>query len=291
MPFTIIISRFSNLLLFAQKMGGRRFAEISAQRCPDGRSVDMLFYGKNKNRILGKIERIVGKQDIKQIKRMLVSLEPSFTPYWQKTSKHLLLWKRYFQVNRLLSRQLIIDVENLSGAKHFVFSRTPIYFIPSPRSNDKEMSAWFSWMPRESFIVVEVPVRLKPSRNLFPLGILAHEFFHLTLRKNKKLMSQINGIAEKNEKLFAKLSDGHISNRMFLEELLMSSFIPEGYLSEKYLNIKITARASKARNLLAWRKLIAPRMYNVAREYVNDKRQVDKKYLGSVVEIIKQNGK
>ena len=100
--------------------------------------------------------------------------------------------------------------------------------------------------------------------NFFPLAVLAHEFFHLMLRENKNLFLKITKIAQKNEKLFTKLSK-EIPSRIFLEELLISSFIPEGYLSEKYFNTKVVSRISKPKDLLSWRKFIAFKLYQIAK--------------------------
>jgi len=126
--------------------------------------------------------------------------------------------------------------------------------------------------------------------NFFPLAVLAHEFFHLMLRKNKNLFLKITKITQKNEKLFTKLSK-EIPSRIFLEELLISSFIPEGYLSEKYFNTKVVSRISKPKDLLSWRKFIAFKLYQIAKKYTDNIRQIDENYLKDLILIIKQNVK
>lgn len=199
-------------------------------------------------------------------------------------------WKQYFQSNQLLFRQSISDVKKLSGVKYFVFSKIPVYLTPVSHKENKEISARFSWTPKKSFIVVEIPSGLKIPNNLFPISVLVHEFFHLMLRENKNLILEIKKIAEKNGKLFAKLSD-NMPSRMFLEELIISSFIPEGYLVEKYFNIKVTTYTLRPNSLLTWRKTIAFRLYRTAKKYIDDARQIDKKYLGLLIETVKQNAK
>ena len=59
---------------------------------------------------------------------------------------------------------------------------------------------WFSWSPNKSFIVVEVASGSETPNRLSAISILAHEFFHLILRENKNLFSQINKIAKENKK-------------------------------------------------------------------------------------------
>ena len=203
-----------------------------------------------------------------------------------KAYKYLLLWKQYFQNNQSLFQQVIIEIKRLSGIKNFTVSKIPIYLIPDINNKDKEIGASFSWTPRKSFIDIEIPFGLKPPNNYFPVSILVHEFFHLMLRKNKNLFLEIEKITGKNEKLFAKLS-GDMLNRMFLEELLVSSFIPEGYLSEKYLNTKSYTFTSKPKDLLSWRRLVAFKSREMAKNYVNNTRQIDEKYLEHIVDILK----
>ncbi|MFH1997150.1 MAG: hypothetical protein ABII94_00435 [Patescibacteria group bacterium] len=290
MHLSIKISRLSNLLSFAQKTDGHNLIKFDLRKYLSDEKLNLSFYGKSENKIWRQIKKIIGKESAKQIKKSIVSLEPVFASHWRETSKYLLLWKRYFQNNQLLFQQTILEVRKLIGIKHSAVSKIPIYLISDPASNDKEINAWFSWTPKESFIVVEIPLGLKVPNNFFSLGVLAHEFFHLMLRKNKNLFLKIIKVTKENEKLFTKLAEG-MPNRIFLEELLISSFIPEGYLSEKYFNTKVVPQTSKPKNLLRWRKFVAFKLYQAAKKYINDTRQIDEKYLKDLLGVIKQNAK
>ena len=290
MYLSIRISRLSNLLFFAQKTDGHNLIKFDLRKYLINDNIDRLFYGENKNKIWKQIEESIGKQKAEQMKKVIISLDQVFTSHWRKASRHLLLWKQYFQNNQSLFQQAILELKKLSGIRHFTVSKIPIYLISDPVSNNKEISAWFSWMPKESFIVVEIPLDLKAPNNFFPLAVLAHEFFHLMLRENKNLFLKITNIARENDKLFKKLTED-IPNRIFLEELLISSFIPEGYLSEKYFNTKIIIPSSKPKDLLGWRKFIAFKLYQVTKKYVNDARQIDENYLKDLILVIKQNVK
>lgn len=290
MHLSIIISRFSNFLFFIQETNEYDSVKFDLQKYLSDEKLNLSFYGKGENKIWGQIEKIIGKESAKQIKKSIVSLEPVFASHWRKTSKHLFLWKRYFQNNQLLFQQTILEVKKLSGIKHFAISKIPIYLISNYASNDKEINAWFSWTPKESFIVVEIPFSLKVPTNFFPLSVLAHEFFHLVLRKNKNLLLKITKVAKGNEKLFTKLGES-MPNRIFLEELLISSFIPEGYLSEKYFNTKVIPYTSRPKDLLMWRKFVASKLYQTAKKYINNAQRIDEKYLKDLTGIIQHNTK
>jgi hypothetical protein len=138
-------------------------------------------------------------------------------------------------------------------------------------------------------MVVEISPNFKVSKDLFPVGILMHEFFHLALRWNKKLMAQLNEVSEKNARMLTKLSKGQIPNRIFLEELLISSFIPEGYLSKKFLHLKVSSspKQTKINNLLDLRRLVAYKMHDAAKKYSDHIKQIDIAYLELLIEAIK----
>lgn len=288
MHLPIIISRFSNFLFFIQKTNDYNSVKFDLQKYLSDENLSPSFYGKSENKIWRQIEKIIGKESTKQIKKSIVLLEPVFASHWRRTSKHLLLWKRYFQNNQLLLQQIILEVKKLSGIKHFAISKIQIYLISNHASNGKEINAWFSWTPKESFIVAEIPLGLKLPNSFFPLSVLAHEFFHLMLRKNKNLFLKIAKIAKENEKLFTKLAKG-MPNRIFLEELLISSFIPEGYLSEKYFDTKVASRTSRPKDLLMWRKFVASKLYQTAKKYINNAQRIDEKYLKDLIGVIEQN--
>ncbi|NQV00705.1 MAG: hypothetical protein HQ537_01090 [Parcubacteria group bacterium] len=288
MHLSFIISRFSNLLFFVQKTNQNCLVNFDLKKYLVN-NIDISFYGKNEDEIWRQIRKSIGKQNAEQFKKAVFPIRSIFDSHWQEASNNLLLWKQYFQDNSTLFEQAILDIKKLSGVRHFELSKIPIYLISDSQSNDKDINAWFSWTTKQSFVVVEIPIYLKVSNNLFPLGVLAHEFFHLMLKNNKNLVLEINQIVEKDQILLAKLPKERISNRMFFEELLVSSFIPEGYLGEKYFSVKSIVNIPNLKSLLIWRKLIAFKMRQIAKKYINNNRQIDKEYLNQLIKIIRQN--
>ncbi|MBU1255889.1 MAG: hypothetical protein ABII95_02080 [Patescibacteria group bacterium] len=290
MHLPLIISRFSNLLFFVQKTNQVRLTGFNLQKYLAD-NVDISFYGKSEDEIWKQIGKSIEKQNTEQFKKAIVPIKPIFASHWQKAFKNLLSWKQYFQGNSELFEQVILDIKKLSGTNHFLLSKIPIYLVSDFRSNDKDINAWFSWMPKQSFIVVEIPFGLKVSSGLFQLGVLAHEFFHLILKQNKNLVLRINQIVEENRGLFEKLSKGDILDKMFFEELLVSSFIPEGYLSKKYFDLKIATDIFSSKDLLDWRRSVAFKMQQTAKKYISNARQIDKEYLEQLITVIKENAK
>lgn len=286
MQTTIIVPRFSNMLFFAQRIGKHK-KNYDIKKYVISEHAETFFYGKNKIEVLKRLINLIDKKNIKQFNKTIVSLRPIFDTHWERAYPQMLLWKKFFQKNQSLFLQAIHNIEKIIGAKKFDISRVPIYLISVPKSKDRDIHAWFSWTPQESFIVVEIPLGLKVSDDLFPMSVLVHEFFHLMLRKNKKLFLSLNTITQKNKRLLAQLSDG-MPHRLFFEELLVSSFVPEGYLSEKIFHTKAHMRAIKPKDLVGWRRYVASSMRMEAKNYSDNEKMVDKKYLDNLTRVIKK---
>ena len=290
MPLQIIISRLSNFLFFIQKTDKKNLIKFDLKNYFSDENFDLLFYEKSNDKIWEQIKKSIGKEKIKQFQKSIEPLKTTFDPYWRNEANRLLSYKKYFQSNELLLQRVITDIKRLSGMQRFAIVHVPIYFISDFTHSDDEIHAWFSWTPKKSFIVIETPSGFKPRTNSFPISVLAHEFFHMMLRKNKNLFSKIGKIAESNKELLEKLSEG-MPHRLFLEELLISSFIPEGYLNKKHFQSKIITRVTKPKNLLAWRKFIAFKLKQTAKVYVDNLRCIDEKYLKDLIKVIKQKTK
>ena len=106
------------------------------------------------------------------------------------------------------------------------------------------------------------------------------------IRKNKKLFLKIDEISKKNEKILLSKSDG-MPRKMFLEELIVSSFIPEGYLYEKVFYTKVFPCTIKPKSLLDWRKFIAFYSRDISKDYVDNTQVIDDRYIKNLVKIIK----
>jgi hypothetical protein len=228
---------------------------------------------------------MIGDDGVEKFKKVFSALDLEFTPFWDKSSKHLSSWEKYFNDNQNLIKEILVEIKKLSGVDNFSLENIPIYLISDPFTKYKEINAWFSWTPNKSFMVIEIPINTNPS-DLFPIGVLVHEFFHLTLRKNKNLINSIENIVNENNDLLVRLADG-MPSKMFFEELLISSFIPEGYFNEKYFGIKISDYSNNPNCLLEWRQFVAHKMKSFSKEYVENSNKIDEKYLRDLLNLIK----
>lgn len=283
---TYIIPRFSNLLFFAQRTDQRDKGKHNIQKYLLCEHIDVLFCGKSEKEILGQLSKSVGKQNADNLKRSLSPLRQTFATRWGTTSRQLILWKKYFQRNNALLLHSVSEIKKLNGVKNLTLSRIPIYLISIPMDEGKEINAWFSWTSAKSFIVVEIPEGLPVAENLFHMSVLGHEFFHLIIRRNTKLFSKIDIIAQKDKTLLVRLSDG-MPPRLFFEELLVSSFLPEGYLGERDFGIKQAVRIHRPKDLLGWRRSVACAMREKAKDRLEHAKIIDDKYFGSIIRALR----
>lgn len=286
MKLSIIISPVSNLFTSIHRSEKKNLAYKNIRRHLEREQVELFFYGRNKSVILKQWESVLEKEDIKKFKKEFALAEAIFVSHWNIKRKHLESWKKYLKSNEVLFCKVFEHLQKISGVKNFKKNKVPIYLVSVPKMEDEGISAWFSWTPKESFIVAEIPYTETPPKNLFPLSVLMHEFFHLMIRKNSGLFSLLISTARKNRKKLKKAADG-MPYEMFLEEMLMSSFLPEGYLGEKYFftmpSIKI---GKKPKRLEKWRRMIAEKMKNDIKEYTSKEKKIDKKFLKKLVENI-----
>ncbi len=282
----IIISPSSNLLFFIQKKYEKGLIKLNFQNYFNDKNIDLLFYKETEKKLKIQIGKSIKKSKRDTFEKKLAAIKPFFKLYWEKESKNLNSWKKYFRKNHSILQNIVLDIKKLTGVKNFKISETPIYLISDPVEKSKEINAWFSWTPKKNFMVIEIPYGLKNPNILFPIGILAHEYFHLILRKNKKFILEKNRIVRKNNKLLTKLAKRMPAN-MFFEELLVSSFIPEGYLGKKHLKIKIGTLTQKPRKLLEWRRWVAYKTKNRVKKYADNNKKIDREYLSDLIKIIK----
>jgi len=200
--------------------------------------------------------------------------------------KKLQKYTNQLKQNWDLLESIIINMYSLCNINNFS-DNIPINLIYG--KNNEEIFAWFSWTPKNSSITIEFSKSSKPEKG-FLIIVLIHEIFHLMLRKNKKLMQKISEYSESNKSILKKIKEKELPFRIILEELIISSFIPEGYLSKKYFNkqIKKTPNKFLHNDLIDWRKYIAYKMQKYAKLYFDKKQTIDDAYINKIIDLIKK---
>lgn len=279
----IIISKYTNLLVYSHQIIIKNLKKEYSFKNDELDNIDVLFYGKNKKVILSQIEYVYGKEVTKFIEEVASLQEKYFKKI--NLNKDLINWERFYFKNRKIFNKVFLICKNLCSVKGNQL-KIPVYLVSKFNKSEKSISAWYSWTSQESFIVIEIPLGYKPE--LFDLSVLLHEYFHLMIRKNKKLLNLISKVAQDNNKILNKLKIKNISNIQIFEELLVSSFLPEGYLGQKYFKNQITGVKRNTRTLLDWRRYVGNNMIHFAQEYLNNKKNININYLNKIINLIKK---
>jgi len=228
------------------------------------------------------IKQILNKKEIYKFEIIIANFAKSFDKIWKNEEPRLQKYLAYFKKNDTQLQKIMKVISVICGVKKFSPTNVPIYLIRSWKYED--LSAWFSWTPTRQSIVVECGKNIE-NKKYFAVSVLAHEFFHLAIRKNKKIMREIDRCAKKHYEVIDKLSDG-MPPRIFLEELIVSSFIPEGYLSKKYFKIPIKKTRLNNKDILNLRRYVAYKMEKIARHHVIKKEPISEKYIHEILKII-----
>lgn len=237
------------------------------------------------------LKKIFNKEDLDKLEEIFKIFSSRFNKIWSVELIKLLkvrdcVKSNYRQMG--LTFKIIEDLCSLKKDQNFK-ENLPIYFVMSS-SCPEDFVGWYSIFNKKIDIVLENS-NLKSSN--FLIAIIAHEFFHLAIKHNKKIIDKLEKISSQNETILRRISK-EISPRMVLEELLLSSFVPEGYLANHCLGLKVKKSLSLKDhktgkfNLVLSRRYIADKMKDLAREYILEKRQIDENYLNNIILEIKK---
>lgn len=290
MSLNFTISRNVNFLRFLTEV--KKIKSIQALLTSDQvRNLEAILATETEETLFTTLEDIIGKEKTNELKQITIPFEQEFSDSWLKIEQNFKLLLDYYQKNIGPLNNIVASTCSLAGVNGFSINDIRLYVIISTH---KGLSAWFSWSPTESCIVLECPIQ-DLILDKFAIGILAHEFFHLTLRKNSELREELKKVAGENSEIINLVNYGTPNIALVLEELVISSFVPEGYLAEKELslvvgNVKNTKFTSSEDiiNFSQTRKVCASHMYNTAKKYVDNGLPLDKAYFQTIVEEIKK---
>lgn len=241
----------------------------------------LLFFDSIYTDPLKILNRKIGKEKAAEIKNILDYFGPRFQKIWKAEKEKLEHTQKKFIHKDIGKKSIIKNIGRLCGLKNEIKSQITCYLGMSA-STVSDCNGWTS----NNVVVLECSGW--PTKRLKEIyqEILPHELFHILLRNNKKILRGIQEIAATNEQLLSDINFEHWKPRMVLEELIISSFVPEGYLVHKRLN-----RPKKnPRDFQSVREQFAYLLSAQAKQYVLFKKEIDTKYLESAICKIKKAG-
>jgi len=276
-------------LSLEEKNALRQFRDI-LQNSKDNPEVILLFAPASQ--AWQTIQKIIGQDETKKLKLVFKVFESKFKTVWKKRYSDFIKLKAAIQSQKTTIKQalqIINSLCNISSTK--LLSHIIIRLLFSQSKNDVQ-----AWAYRNIIAIEGSSYPLKKIDDLTN-GILLHEYFHLALNQNVRIKNKIIFLSREHKNLLLKLKIPSWPPHIILEEALVSSFIPEGYLSKKLSQKNIKKDALQQINrknierLLKMRYFCALKMYNLAKKYIDSQKPIDSKYLTTLVNVLKQFNK
>jgi hypothetical protein len=226
---------------------------------------------------------------------LLKAFRPRFNRIWERRRSRLTAIRKLLRRESPNVEAAIQDILSLCGKPkegRFDLSAVQIHLLmSSDRKGD--LSGWFSQTKNDIKLILECSQRLTPNDRIFLQLVLLHEFFHVCLRSNQGLRDLIFKTSNSHRELFRRFSKA-VPADMFFEEMLISSFIPEGYLAHARFgsNIQSTPHYiqktdNEAQSMINARRFCAYRMRNMAKTYLSERKKIDASYIEAALNELK----
>ncbi len=240
----------------------------------------------------GKLSRVISPEQASNLKHAVKIMTPRFDRLWKKEITKIRKLKTILERDSKKLLPAIAAIQKLCNTREEKTGRhIPIYLLAASDRKD-DVLGWFSAWDNKYDLVLEYLQCTKKSEEDFLLLILLHEIFHMNVRENKNLINIIRGTADKNKKILAGFYED-LRPQQILEELLISTFVPEGYLAQLLLHKPIDVEKQLQRkhgkiSLVSARRFCAFRLKKMAQEYSDRKLPLDKRFLRLLVLEIKR---
>lgn len=264
------------------------------------------FITPSSSQIWEKVKNWTGESRQEELKKIFEIFEPRFEKIWAVSVDQLGKTKQILEetLGNKKTDEILKTFSNLYGNNGEInkkILKIYLFSIPSEDSIGGGANLGLGKITIESSGIKK--------ENLFRvLPIIFHEIAHLFEKRCfrpllKKWVNSLNEDEKKQVKK-AKIYQEIKSLETILNETIVSSLLPEGYLSEKFFGIKIKDRIEKYfknnfksdvssltaeyRNLKNLRSYGAYHLYNLAKVYVEQRKMLDSDYIREVYKIFKE---
>jgi hypothetical protein len=240
--------------------------------------IEAIFMTSGWSVLSNTLKKRIGKQKLKSLRNIFDDFSPRFETIWRKKNNRLLKTKLVVSSDIKKIKDSLKTVGILCGMPKIKTKSLSVYLIMGSEVKG-DMSGWYSLMGNRMDLALECSNTLdKESKNFLKM-ILIHELFHYAIRKNAKILKTLDNLSIKN-KAWLRKAWRNIQPWHSLEELLVSSFVPEGYLKEKYFNLTIKpTNLKKISNFVYARQYVGYKMKEFAKSYIETGKLIDVDYL------------
>ena len=249
--------------------------------------IEALFFSFSKEKLQQELKENLSPDFLNILDKTYSLFNSRFNKLWIKKEKKLSMIKEGLEKNYFKLKEIIEIIEKISATKNMLLEKNPVQLVMSSK-NKEDILGYFSAIGDEHLeIILECSNYLNKNGRIFLNLIIAHELFHFALNRNTKLKKLLKKISRKYEKILSELSS-ELPAEKILEELLISSFVPEGYISEYYFNQKVK-KIEKFKNkkgvvnFVLLRQFCAYKMKDTTQKYIKNSKEIDDDYLLEIV--------
>ncbi|MGB9847647.1 MAG: hypothetical protein ACPLKV_00260 [Minisyncoccia bacterium] len=257
------------------------------------------FYLYPEKQCFKKLQANVEKNEFELIKQVFQIFEPRFNKIWlkNKNPRSITLLKNELQKNNW--KNLLKDVELIFGKSN---QKINIIVIFSPLKGEGVTAAGSAILDFKN-IILELPQLKNNSWEMdYSIGVFAHELAHVLFEKNngrKLIKKEIRQL-----KLPEIMPENPFSTENIINEAVVESFVPFGYLTQKYSNFRLAHCLLNTIGKIQKRKRVPknPRfliryltwyLYPLAIIYTENKKELDDNfifYAGKMLDLLIKNG-
>ncbi len=241
------------------------------------------------------VKKWVNKEEFENIKRVFKIFDERFDKIWGKSAGELEEMKRILNISLNNKKEIKEILKNLS-------------FLYRQKIKDKLLIKiyLFHHLAENSFngganlnknqLTLDCPsIMPNTSSEERAIRTLLHELMHnyFETPRFKNLLKNYLDRIDQNKFTDTFALKEVKSLRNIINEMITESLLPDGYLAEKYFhyivaknmkNIK-DIESKKDKTLVDYRKLSVCHMYSVSKNYLDNKKTIDEKYIDEIIKI------
>ena len=234
------------------------------------------------------VKKEFSKKQFEEITKSFDIFNKRFNNIWKEKERNFYKIEKIFSKKDAVFDEILNKIQIIYGVK-IDLKKIPIQFLITS-SNKEDLLGYFSATNKKIDIVLEYSNKITPKQETFIKLVIIHELSHLLINKNHSLKKIINKNAEKNKEKIRKIFDNMPAEKV-LEELITSSFVPEGYLSKYYFKkpikkiLKYTDNKQQT-NFTLLRQVCAYKMSKTTKKYFDKNKKIDEQYILKIIESI-----
>ena len=253
-------------------------------------SLEFIFLTNQPKNTWLQAQEMIGGVKTNELKKIFSLFENRFKKIWTVEENKLKIIARLFYKQNQKINKNVLTIMQLCGLRKR-FAPKNINLTMLLNAGSEEGQGW-SWTNQ---IILECSNWPKERINYLINCIFLHELFHFLIKKNTTIATAIKKESKKIQKYLSK--DLELwQPEIILEDALVSSFLPEGYLAKKFCGIDSQKEAKKELNkksvddFTKLRNRVALGMHKTAKAYIENDKNIDNVYIKETIEQIKKAG-